>query len=86
MASDPSFSFVDITVSFTNNSVFVAVVESLSHVRLFVTPWTTACQAPLSFTIFQSLLRVNLKKNDVNIGTGGMCRDMATYAKGMSKG
>ena len=22
--------------------------ESLSHVRLFVTPWTVACQAPLS--------------------------------------
>ena len=30
--------------------------------------------------------RVNVKKNDVNVGTGGMCRDMATYAKGMSKG
>ena len=23
-------------------------VKSLSHVRLFVTPWTVACQAPLS--------------------------------------
>ena len=27
------------------------VVQSLSHVRLFVTPWTAACQAPLSSTI-----------------------------------
>ena len=34
------------------------VVQSLSHVRLFVTPWTTACQASLSFTISQSLLKV----------------------------
>ena len=25
-------------------------VQSLSHVRLFVTPWTTACQASLSIT------------------------------------
>ena len=27
---------------------FVVVVQSLSHVQLFVTPWTTAHQAPLS--------------------------------------
>ena len=32
------------------------VVQSLSHVRLFVTPWT-ACQAPLSSTISQSLFK-----------------------------
>ena len=32
------------------------VVQSLSHVRLFVTPWTTAHQASLSFTISQRLL------------------------------
>ena len=51
---------MDVIVSFINNSVFVAVVESLSHVRLFVTPWTTARQAPLSFAIFQSLLRESM--------------------------
>ena len=28
------------------------------HVRLLVTPWTAACQASLSFTIFQSLLKL----------------------------
>ena len=27
------------------------VVQLLSHVWLFVTPWTTACQASLSFTL-----------------------------------
>ena len=25
----------------------------LSHVQLFVTPWTTACQSPLSMGLFQ---------------------------------
>ena len=34
------------------------VVQSLSHVRLFVTPWTTAHQASLSFTVSQSLLKL----------------------------
>ena len=29
----------------------VVVFQLLSHVRLFVNPWTTACQAPLSSTI-----------------------------------
>ena len=33
----------------------VVVVQLLSHVRLFVTPWTAACQASLSLTISQSL-------------------------------
>ena len=34
------------------------VVQSLSHVRLFVNPWTTAWQASLSFTVSQSLLKL----------------------------
>ena len=33
-------------------------VQSLSHVRLFVTPWTAAHQASLSFTNSQSLLKL----------------------------
>ena len=35
---------------------YVVVVQLLSHVQLFVTPWTTAHQASLSFTISRSLL------------------------------
>ena len=35
----------------------VVVVQLLSHVRLFVTPWTAAHQAFLSFTISRSLLK-----------------------------
>ena len=34
------------------------VVQSLSCVQLFATPWTAACQAPLSFTLSWSLLRL----------------------------
>ena len=36
----------------------IVFVQSLSCVQLFVTPWTTACQASLSFTISQSLLKL----------------------------
>ena len=34
------------------------VVQSLSCIQLFVTPWTAACQASLSFTISWSFLRL----------------------------
>ena len=34
------------------------VVQLLSHIRLFVTPWTAECQASLSFTVSQSLLKL----------------------------
>ena len=33
-------------------------VQSLSHVRLFETPWTAACQASPSITNSQSLLKL----------------------------
>ena len=38
--------------------LYCGVVQLLSHVRLFVTPWAAACQASLSFTISQSLLKL----------------------------
>ena len=34
------------------------VVQSPSHIQLFATPWTAACQAPLSSPISQSLLKL----------------------------
>ena len=37
---------------------FVVVVQSLSRVQLYVTPWIAACQAFLSFTVFLSLLKL----------------------------
>ena len=39
------------------NCIFV-VIQALSHVRLFATPWTTAHQASLSITISRSLLKL----------------------------
>ena len=48
---------VDISSASVLLSIFV-VVQSLSHVWLFATPWTAACQASLSFTISWSLLRL----------------------------
>ena len=36
----------------------ISSVQSFSLVRLFATPWTAACQASLSFTISQSLLKL----------------------------
>ena len=39
-----------------NLFIFFVVVQSLSHVRLFVPLWTAACQVSHSFTSSQSLL------------------------------
>ena len=39
-------------------SVQFSSVQLLSHVWLFATPWTTACQVSLSFTIFRNLLKL----------------------------
>ena len=36
---------------------FISSIQSLSHVQLFVTPWTAACQAFLFFAISWSLLK-----------------------------
>ena len=35
-----------------------SAVQSLSHVQLFATPWTAACQASLSITSSQNLLKL----------------------------
>ena len=37
---------------------FTVVIQLLSHVWLFATSWTAACQASLSFTISQSLVKL----------------------------
>ena len=59
--------FSQLIISSEDESVltsFVVVVQSLSHVWLFVTPtphpppWTAECKASLSFAISQSLLKL----------------------------
>jgi len=48
-----------LSVPLVCKSVFVPVlVQSLCHVQLFVTPWTAAHQASLSFTISWSFLKL----------------------------
>ena len=39
-------------------SLFYILVQSLSHVPLFVTPWTAAHQASLSITYLQNLFKL----------------------------
>jgi len=41
-----------------HSSLDIVVVQSLSRVRLSVTPWTAACQTSRPFTISQSLLKL----------------------------
>ena len=36
----------------------LVIVQSLSHVKLFVTPWTAACQASVSFTVSKNLFKL----------------------------
>ena len=38
--------------------MIVVVVQWFSHIWLFMTPWTAACQVSLSFIISQSLLKL----------------------------
>ena len=47
-----------------DNLMVIVAVRSLSHVRLFMTPWTAAHQASLSFTISWTLL--NLMTTEVS--------------------
>ena len=52
---------MSVTITDSNNQVVISnisSVQSLSHVLLFATPWTVACQASLSITNSQSLLKL----------------------------
>ena len=44
------------SLNITHGRWLFSSVQSLSHVRLFVTPWSVACQASLSITNSRSLL------------------------------
>ena len=43
---------------FLSLNISVSSVQSLSRVQLFATPWTAACQASLSITSSQNLLKL----------------------------
>ena len=55
----PAVFSISIKLLFKNKCTnwHVVVVHSLNRVRLFATPWITACQVSLSVTISQSLLK-----------------------------
>ena len=53
----------------------LVVVELLSHVRLFVTPWTAACQASLS-SVSQSLLRLMSLESVISSNHLILCRPL----------
>ena len=56
----PRLTLLDLQTNWTyeHSCVGVVVIQSLSHVRLFATPWTAACQVSLSYTISQCLLKL----------------------------
>ena len=50
-------SHIHYTHTHTHNEILFVVVQLLSHGQLFANLWTVAWQAPLSFTLSQSLLK-----------------------------
>ena len=63
---------ISINFKFIQPDTYTVVVQSLSHVRLFATPWTTARQGSLSITSSLSLFKlmsvytVNILKKTIN--------------------
>ena len=55
--------------SYLAASPLIVVVQLLSHVQLFATPWTAAYQASKSFTISQSLLKLMSIKSIVSFSS-----------------
>ena len=51
-------------------------VRSLSHVQLFATPWTAACQASLSINSFQSLLKLMATESVMPFNHLILCRSL----------
>ena len=54
------------------------VVQSLSHVQLFATPWTEECLASLSFTIYWSLLRLMSIESVMSSNHLVLCRPLSS--------
>ena len=60
MLEQPAITNIESDSKFIHIICFVVVFQSLSHIQLFATPWTTEGQAPLSFTISKNLLKLML--------------------------
>ena len=57
----------------------VVVVQSLSHVRLFLTPQTAVLQASLSFTISRSLLKLMSVESDMPFNHLILCHPLLLH-------
>ena len=53
-----------------------SLLQSLSHVRLFVTSWTAACQASLSITNSRSLLKLMVIESVMPSNHLTLCRPL----------
>ena len=51
----PIYFLINLFLMYVTTHLYISSVQSLSRVRLFATPWTTAHQASLSITDSQSL-------------------------------
>ena len=60
MDSSHSHSIVECIQSVLMGRAMLTSLQSFSHVWLFMDPWTAACQASLSITNSQSLLKLNV--------------------------
>ena len=56
----------------------VAAIHSLSHVQFSMTPWAAACQASLSFTIFQSLLKLMFPESVMPSNNPILCHPLSS--------
>ena len=50
--------YTELVIFLKSSNSGIVVIQSVSRVQLFVTPWTTAHQASLSFTISWSLFKL----------------------------
>ena len=60
------------------------VVQSLKRVRLFVTLWTAACQASLSFAISQRLLKFMSSESVMPSNYLSLCPPLLLWFQGFS--
>ena len=55
------------------------VVQPLSHVQLFATPWTTACQTSLFSTVYQSFLKLMFIESMMPSNHLILCHPLLSY-------
>ena len=75
-ASDTTLTTLGTAVRDQKSCLSLVVVQSLSHVQLFATLWTTAHQASLSFSITRSLLKLMSVESVISSNHLILCRPL----------